>query len=126
MNILISSNCCSRSKNEEIFKLRKKKIIVPAQKFLDMLIRGMCEDDDVHITCISALPVSSTTSDIRFWKKNIEIESDKLRYIYLSFINGRILRYLCVIMACGFTHKIYCYSIRFQNCYNSNRFTTIC
>lgn len=92
MKIIFVSSACSREKYAEIFNKRKNKFIDPAQKFLEQLMRGVATNNEVEIVSISALPVSASTIDKKWFPYSEEVK-DKIKYIYPSFINGKILRY---------------------------------
>lgn len=103
MNILFASSLCSTDKYNEIFRLRNKPIITPSQKFFDLLIRGMTDEAcDVKITCMSALPVSASSCNKLFWNKEVESVNDNLSYLYLPFINGKLLRYVTLYFSSFF------------------------
>lgn len=98
MEVLFVSTSCSRRKYKEVFEMRNRKLIDPQQKFCNLLIEGMSMSDDVHITCMSALPVSASTVSQRTFSKEDEEISNTLSYTYLPFVNGKILRYLSLFL----------------------------
>ena len=93
MKIIFVSSVCSRTKYKKIFEARTKKIIDPAQKFLEQLMRGISENKNHQVVSISLLPVSKSTSNKRIYKYDEETE-DFIKFIYLGFINGKITRYI--------------------------------
>lgn len=86
---------CSSKKNEEIFINREKKVIVPAQRYFNILANGLASFPDVEVTCISALPISSSTSFKKVYFEECETV-DGVDYIYLPFKNGKISRFLSI------------------------------
>lgn len=114
MRIVFASNLTSKKKYTEIFESRKKKIITPSQKFFELLINGLAYDDCVNVTCVSARPVSKSTSDKVFWRSEKE-KYGKIDYYYLPFINGRFIRYICLLI-CSFFYGVNL----FRKCDRSN------
>ena len=95
MKIVVASCCCSREQNEKLFSLRKKAMIIPSQKFMDMVLRGMAAQNDVEIENVCVRAVSAKTSDIRKWNHESELSEDgKIRYEYIPFTNGKYSRFL--------------------------------
>lgn len=91
MDILLLSGTCSSSKYNQIFSERTRKFIDPSQKFFLLLAKGIVENDDVNLTCISALPVSGKCHKKKIWKKEHE-KSNKINFLYPGFINISVFR----------------------------------
>lgn len=96
MKILLVSNTCSPKKYKKIFSERKEKMIDPSQKFFHLLVQGM--SSYANITCMSAIPVSAGTHRRWRWGLEKEIVSSSLCYEYIGFINGKILRHICLFV----------------------------
>lgn len=96
MNILFVSSACSENKYKDIFDSRNIKKLDPSQKFFKLIIDGMVQQNDINITCLTELPVSRSTISRRIFKKEKEIVNERLTYVYMGFINGKILRYLTI------------------------------
>lgn len=101
MKVLFISSSCSKEKYREIYNMRNQKLIDPQQKFCNLLIEGMSSAEGVDIECLSALPVSATTVSQKWFDDEVEIISYNFRYHYLSFINGKISRYLSLYRNCA-------------------------
>lgn len=98
MKILFISTSCSNKKYKEVCKLRNQKLIDPQQKFCNLFIEGLSNIEGIEIDCLSAIPVSaSTTSQKIFFEENEEIKRN-LRYKYLPFKNGKITRYVSLYL----------------------------
>jgi len=100
MEILFVSGTCSKKKYEYIYNLRDTKMLDPSQKFYDLLINGMCNYGKVNIKCLSAVPISASCTKRKIWGKERETISKNLEYLYLGFINGKVLRYLTLYVTC--------------------------
>jgi len=93
MNILYISKLCSRSKFDELFESCQVKPQQQAQKFHYMLANGLSEIDEVQITAMSGLPISSVSNKKIWWHGSSEIEN-KIRYRYLPHLNMAIIGHL--------------------------------
>ncbi len=92
MEVLYISTSCSSKKYQDVYNMRKVKTLEPQQKFNNLIIRGIASCEDVHVTALSALPVSETTCDASFFNREVEFVNDSLEYIYIAFRNGKITR----------------------------------
>lgn len=106
MKIFFASSACSKAKYEEIFNLRNKKILDPAQKFFEQLITGTANCDialkeNIKVTSITAKPVSASTSSKYCFKTETEI-SEKAEYIYIGFLNGKLSRFITTFITSFF------------------------
>lgn len=95
MNIIYVSNCCSDKKFEEIRVSGETKTIPQAQKFNQLLIKGLSSKINGNVFAVSAIPTN------RKWSKKHKYVQEKetidnLTYIYESFINYPILRQICL------------------------------
>lgn len=97
MKIVFITSTCSQKKYTELFYARKEKIIDPAQKFFDQIIRGVANSEH-EVISIGALPVSASTIKKKLFRKEIE-EVGKVKYIYPGFVNGKILRFITVFFS---------------------------
>lgn len=107
MQIIFATPACSKIKYEEIFNLRNKKILDPAQKFFEQLITGVAncnvaEKDDIEVVSISARPVSASTTDKYIFKKETE-NTQNAEYVYIGFLNGKLSRFITAFFASFFT-----------------------
>ena len=93
MNVIFVSSACSKKLYTKIFELRNRKIIDPAQKFLEQIMTGVAQNNDVSVFSISERPVSASSCNVREFGRDSESENS-VNYIYPAFHNGKILRYL--------------------------------
>lgn len=105
MKLLIVSGTCSTDKYNKINKQRRIKLLGPQQKFFDLLIKGFAFDRNIDIECLTAVPVSASSHPKKIWKKDYEKHSNNLRYTYLNFINGKILRFITLYISTYFSCK---------------------
>ena len=108
MEILIASNSCSEKKYQQICGMRKKKLIDPQQKFFRLMIDGFAANPQANVTVASALPVSASTVNQYVFRKETEITSGGACYRYLPFLNGKISRYLSLIVSSFFLARKWC------------------
>lgn len=78
--------------------MRNRKLIDPAQKFFEQIMSGLAKNENVHVLSISSLPVSASTVHKKIFRSYKEFENG-VHYEYLGFINGKILRYLTVLIS---------------------------
>lgn len=95
MHILIISAACSKNKNENLYNERKKKVIIPSQRFFNTLANGLASIPNVYVTCLSALPMSRSTSDKKYFAEELDSENG-INFIYMPFKNGLISRYISI------------------------------
>lgn len=97
MKIVYISTSCSEKMYSWVYKKRYVKAIEPQQKFNQLLINGLAEQKDVEVFCISALPLSASTSDIDYFEGKVEVINTHLTYDYIPFKNGKFSRYISLI-----------------------------
>lgn len=97
MKVVYISTSCSEKMYSWVYKNRHVKAIEPQQKFNQLLINGIAAQKDVDVFCISALPMSASTSNIKFYDGGIEIINSHLTYDYIPFKNGKFSRYISLI-----------------------------
>jgi glycosyltransferase involved in cell wall biosynthesis len=105
MEILIVSGTCSPEKYNEIDKQRSIKLLGPQQNFFNLLIKGFVNDKNIDVECLTAVPVSASCHPQKIWHEEYEEYSNNLRYKYLKFINGKILRYVTLNLSTYFSCK---------------------
>lgn len=94
MNLLIISSACRQDIYDKIFYSRKEKKVDPAQKFFNLLIRGLASDASNIISCVSVIPVSKSSHIKRYWKQEWFYGDNNLNYIIPRFINGKVCRFI--------------------------------
>jgi glycosyltransferase involved in cell wall biosynthesis len=94
MRILFVSTTCSIKKHEQIFNECIVKKLTPSQKFYNLLIEGIINNQNIKIDNVVAIPVASSTHPKSIWRYNKENVNQNLTYAYLGFYNGRILKYI--------------------------------
>lgn len=83
--------------------MRNKKIIDPAQKFFEQIISGVADCGlNVSVHSISIRPVSASSCRKRIFCSKSE-KIDNVQFIYPSFINGKISRFITQFFSCFFT-----------------------
>jgi len=105
MKILIVSGTCSPDKYKEIDQQRCVKLLGPQQKFFHLLIQGFISAKDVSVKCLTAVPVSASSHPKKIWRRECEEPENNLHYTYLSFINGKILRFTTLYLSTYFACK---------------------
>jgi glycosyltransferase involved in cell wall biosynthesis len=96
MKILFSSASSSEKKYAEVFEKRNKKIITPTQNFYRIILDGLANFNDVELQCVTALPVSSSTTKKFLWRADDDKKNNRLKYHYLPFFNGKFVRLICL------------------------------
>ena len=101
MEVLFVSSTASKGKYERIREIRERKILDPSQKFFHLLLKGLAgvKSGDLNLTCLTVLPVSSSTSGRKIWYTETETDESGIFYKYMGFYNGRIGRYLTLYFA---------------------------
>ena len=91
MKIIYLSSGCSNAKFDYLTQKQMTKKIPQAQKYHRLLMEGMIANNIESLLAISTLPVNSTWTKQRIFKKEEEIENG-IRFIYPKFINSVLLR----------------------------------
>ena len=82
IELLLVSTLCSNSKYNEVRANRTKQSLDPARRLFDALVTGLV-NENVNVTCISALPFSKNNTNLHEIKR--EEERYGAKYIYLGF-----------------------------------------
>lgn len=99
MNILVVTNSCSEKTYQTVCKKRNRRIVDPQQKFFRLMIDGLAASKEVDVAAASALPISASTVKQYVFLSSEEKTELGARYHYLSFLNGKISRYLSLIVS---------------------------
>lgn len=94
LEILYISDSCSKEKYEWAFGKMTEKHIQPQQKFNRLIIDGLSLNDNVNVSALSCIPLSSSNSHIDQIVYEEERVSNNLIYYYIPFRNTKIYRYL--------------------------------
>ena len=108
MDILVVTNSCSQKKYDEIRKKRIKPAIDPQQKFLRLMISGLSEANKESVMALSALPVSASTIKQKTFDYEEDNSEDGVVYRYLPFKNGKITRYVTLLLSARKYIKKWC------------------
>lgn len=105
MEVLFVSSTTSKVKYDRIRDIRERKILDPSQKFFNLLLKGMVGENggSLNISCLTVLPVSSSTSRKKIWLSETETDDSGISYRYMGFYNGRIGRYVTLFFAAVFS-----------------------
>lgn len=117
MKILVVTNSCSEKKYQTVCNMRNKMIVDPQQKFFRLLIDGFGSLDDVEVEVLSALPVSASTVQQKRFKYETEVTAQGVTYHYLPFRNGKISRYLTLMLAVRKHMKMWCRNLNDRDVY---------
>lgn len=94
MQIVFISNTCSEEKHKEITKIKTGGRLTPSQKHFMLLLTGMQNREDVEISHVTAIPVDQSNCKEKVWKAEAELFTERLRFIYLGFINLKVIKNL--------------------------------
>lgn len=108
MDILVVTNSCSQKKYDEIRKKRIKPAIDPQQKFFRLMISGLSEASKESVMVLSALPVSASTIEQKMFDYEADNSEDGVVYRYLPFKNGKITRYVTLLLSARKYIKKWC------------------
>lgn len=109
MKILVVSNSCSVSKYRDVCRMRKKPLVDPQQKFFQLLTEGIACVSVEKVEALSALPVSASTVSKYFFRYETD-DQENLKYHYIPFLNGKIMRYITLALSSYFYTKNWIYS----------------
>lgn len=90
MNIIYVAKCCSKEKFSYLQECGVNRDVPQAQKYHRLLVEGIAKNSH-EVIVLSAIPTNRQWSKKFFYKKEIEYV-DKIKYIYVSFINFPLLR----------------------------------
>lgn len=107
MDILYVSSLCSNSKFSKLFANATVKPAQPAQKYHQLMVEGLAQNEGTSIKVLSAIPVSRLMSSQFYYKSEIE-EVNGIEYRYIPFINWPILRYIFLFFKCLFIALKWC------------------
>lgn len=108
MKILVVTNSCSEKKYKFVCAERKKAMIDPQQKFFRLFIDGLGKIAECDVEVLSALPVSASTVEKYFFKYDDETTADGVKYKYLPFLNGKVMRYVSLVFSAIYYTKKWC------------------
>ena len=91
MNIIYLSSGCSNSKFNYLTTQKMTQKMPQAQKYHYLLMKGIIANHVDSFVAISTLPVNSTWTKQRFFKREEEIE-DGITFVYPKFTNSVLLR----------------------------------
>jgi glycosyltransferase involved in cell wall biosynthesis len=94
MQIIFISNTCSEEKHKEVTKIKVGSRLTPSQKHFSLLLTGMQYKENVNISHITAIPVDQSNCKKKIWKTETESTTERLRFIYLGFINLKVIKNL--------------------------------
>ena len=101
MEFLLITNSCSSKKYDEICRKRTREMIDPQQKFFRLLAEGLVRQDGTDVTIMPVLPLSASSYPQRVFRHEKECENN-VKYDYVPFYNGRILRYVTLFFSMFF------------------------
>lgn len=94
MQILFISQACDHEKANEIQFTQTKQQINAAPKFFLLLIQGIAQLPNTHVTSISMLPVSPKTNSKKHWEAEVKKASAQMTFVYPELHNAGISRYI--------------------------------
>lgn len=98
MRVIFISATCSPKQYEEICRKRKYPLLDSSQKFFDMFLKGVAEQENVRIDCICVPPVSHGTFPGIYIDENKETIGN-ITYHSVALINYPILKSLTAQVA---------------------------
>lgn len=97
-SILVLSTMCSKRYYEELSAMRTKPTLDTQQKFMTSIVEGLAQQDDVHIDCISVVPISRSNYPESVYKEHSETING-INYQYVGFRNIPIIKNLSATKA---------------------------
>ncbi|HOI99886.1 MAG TPA: glycosyltransferase [Rectinema sp.] len=98
MQIIFISNTCSEEKYKEVTEIKVGSHLTASQKYFLLLLTGMQYRENVKISHITAIPVDQSNCKKKVWKTETELITDSLKFIYLGFINLKVVKNLSFII----------------------------
>lgn len=89
--ILVLSTVCSRQYYEKLSAMRLKPTLDTQQKFMSSIVEGLAQHDNVHMDCISVVPISRSNYPESIYKEHGET-IDGINYFYVGFKNYPIVK----------------------------------
>ena len=89
--ILVLSTMCSRKYYKKLSAMRTKPTLDTQQKFMTSIVEGLAQQNDIHIDCISVVPISRSNYPDRVYKEHSET-IDEISYLYVGFRNFPIIK----------------------------------
>ena len=89
--IVVLSTMCSSQYYEKLSAMRTKPTLDTQQKFMTSIVEGLAKQNDVHMDCISVVPISRSNypeSVFREYRETI----DGIDYLYVGFRNYPIIK----------------------------------
>lgn len=96
MNILYTSDFCSNTKFEQLFKESKVKLAQQAQKYHRLMVEGLYKNN-MTINVLSPLPINRDISRKLYFKREQEIENG-INFEYLPFFNLPLIRQFWIMI----------------------------
>ena len=96
--ILVLSTMCSKLYYEKLSALRTKPTLDTQQKFMTSIVEGLAQQENVHIDCISVVPISRSNYPESVYKEHGET-IDGINYLYVGFRNFPIVKNLTAASA---------------------------
>lgn len=98
MKVIFVSSTCSPKQYEEICKKRKYPVLDSSQKFFDMFLKGLGEQENVKIDCICVPPVSHGTFP-GFYIDECRETVGNITYYSVALVNYPVLKSLTAQIA---------------------------
>ena len=98
MQLIFISNTCSEEKYKEVTEIKVGSHLTASQKYFLLLLTGMQYRENVKISHITAIPVDQSNCKKKVWKTETELITDSLKFIYLGFINLKVVKNLSFII----------------------------
>lgn len=106
MEILYVSVLCSKEKYDQLYGNSKMKPLQQDQKYHGTMVQGLVKNN-VNLTAITSIPVTSIISSPKYYKKESEI-ADDVKFVYLSFFNMPIIRHICLFWGSFYNTILWC------------------
>ena len=97
MNILYISTLASQKVLNDLYNTSKIKPMYSIQKFHRLIVEGFTKSSH-NVIALSTIPVSTINHSQKIWFLNSETINNKLKYVYIPFINIVLLRHLFLIV----------------------------
>ena len=112
MRVLFISNVMSKSAHAKLASERTIQRVEPSQKFFDLIVNGMAEDDSTYIKCLSVKPLYRAIYKKLFIKNEKEIKMSNLEYEYVGFVNYTLIKQLSIMRTMSKSIKRWCKSTK--------------
>lgn len=111
MNILYASNACSKKEFTKIYNICKIKPLQSIQKFNELLLSGMVEEEDVKLNVITSAPINFKMCKKIFWKNKKEIHNN-ITYNYCFMINLPIIKFISLFFSSVRIIRVWCRKVK--------------